>query len=73
MADTTSEFTPEQQKEVKEIRAQHSFLGHPKGIGTLSFMQLCNSFASYGMSSILIYYLYTAVAEGGLGLPEADA
>ena len=73
MADTATEFTPEQQEEVKAIRAQHSFLGHPKGIGTLSFMQLCNSFASYGMSSILIYYLYTAVADGGLGLPEADA
>lgn len=46
------------------LRKQKSFLGHPKGIGTLSFMQLCNSFAQYGMSAILVYYLYAAAPEG---------
>ena len=56
-----------------ELRSQHGFLGHPKAIGTLSVMQLCNSFASYGMSAILIYYLYATVQEGGLGLSQTDA
>ena len=56
----------------KRQRKQRSFLGHPKGVGTLSFMQLCNSYASYGMSAILIYYLY-AVKPEGLGLSQANA
>ena len=56
----------------EELRKQKSFLGHPKGVGTLSFMQLCNSYASYGMSAILIYYLY-AVKPEGLGLSQANA
>ncbi len=29
------------------LRKQTAFLGQPKGVGTLSFMQLCNSFANY--------------------------
>ena len=37
------------------LRKQTAFLGQPKGVGTLSFMQLCNSFANYAMSAVLIY------------------
>lgn len=66
-------LTAEEREQVHELRSQHSFLGHPKAIGTLSIMQLCNSFASYGMSAILIYYLYASVSKGGLGLSETDA
>lgn len=36
------------------LRKQTAFLGQPKGVGTLSFMQLCNSFANYAMSAVLI-------------------
>ncbi|HBA64520.1 MAG TPA: MFS transporter [Lachnospiraceae bacterium] len=68
----TTEAKTSAEKQVEEIRKQTSFLGHPKGIGTLSFMQLCNSFASYGMSAILVYYLYAA-APGGLGLAKESA
>lgn len=39
------------------LRKQTAFLGQPKGVGTLSFMQLCNSFANYAMSAVLIYLL----------------
>lgn len=60
------------QVEEEKLRSQKSFLGHPKGIGTLSFMQLCNSFASYGMSAILIYYLY-ATKPLGLGFTQDNA
>lgn len=54
------------------LKRQTSFLGQPKGVGTLSFMQLCNSFASYGMSAVLIYYLYTK-APDGLGFTKQNA
>ena len=54
------------------LRKQTAFLGQPKGVGTLSFMQLCNSFASYAMSAVLIYYLYANAPEG-LGFSKANA
>lgn len=63
------EATPE----AKALRAETAFLGHPRAIGTLSAMQMCNSFANYTMSAILVYYLYATVAEGGLGLSQTDA
>ena len=66
-------LTQEEQALAHELRSQSSFIGHPKAIGTLSIMQLCNSFASYGMSAILIYYLYAEVSAGGLGLSQTDA
>lgn len=69
---TNSAKTSEVLQAEERLRAQKSFLGHPKGIGTLSFMQLCNSFASYGMSAVLVYYLYTA-APGGLGFTQDNA
>lgn len=55
-----------------ELRAQKSFLGHPKGVGTLSLMQMCLSYSNYGMQAILIYYLYAA-KPAGLGFTEANA
>ncbi|AEB06225.1 amino acid/peptide transporter [Coriobacterium glomerans PW2] len=66
-------LTLSEQQLVHELRTQRSFLGHPKAVGTLSFMQLCNSFANYTMSAILIYYLYATKVEGGLGLSQTDA
>lgn len=58
--------------QIAQLRSQKSFFGHPKAIGTLSFMQLCNSFANYGMSAILVYYLYAAAPEG-LGFTQENA
>lgn len=49
------------------------FIGHPKGMGTTSFMALAQAFGNYGMSAILIYYLYAEAAKGGLGFSQANA
>ncbi|GMA38219.1 peptide MFS transporter [Mobilicoccus caccae] len=49
------------------------FLGHPGGLGTLFFVELWERFSYYGMRAILVYYLYTAIADGGLGIPEENA
>lgn len=69
-----SETTKEEQtlEEVAAIQSQTGFIGHPKGVGILSFMQLCWSFAKYGMSSILIFYLYKQ-APDGLGFDQNSA
>src|SRR5215217_420631 len=49
------------------------FVGHPKGLGPLFFIELWERFSYYGMRSILILYLSSTVALGGLGYSKPDA
>ena len=48
-------------------------LGHPRGLGTLFFTELWERFSYYGMRSILILYMTSAAAQGGLGFTVKDA
>lgn len=56
-----------------EQAVDKSFIGHPKGVFTSSALALASAFAKYGMSSILIYYLYKSSADGGLAFEQASA
>src|SRR6478735_5228393 len=47
-----------------------AFLGHPKGLSTLFFVELWERFSYYGMRAILLYFLIDTVANGGLGIDE---
>jgi POT family proton-dependent oligopeptide transporter len=47
--------------------------GHPKGLGPLFFIELWERFSYYGMRSILILYMSSAVALGGLGFDTKQA
>ena len=47
--------------------------GHPVGLVNLFGVELWERFSFYGMLTILGYYLYYSVGEGGLGLPRATA
>ena len=49
------------------------FAGHPKGLGPLFFTELWERFSYYGMRSILILYLTSAAAQGGLGFDVKQA
>lgn len=66
-------------REMEEINGKTSFvndkrfIGHPLGLGVTSTCVLFQSFGNYGMSAILVYYLYKAVSEGGLGFSEINA
>lgn len=40
------------------LKKETAFLGQPRGVGTLSFVQLCSSFSNYAMNAVMIYYLY---------------
>src|ERR1043166_1305490 len=52
----------------------HSGLaGHPKGLGPLFFIELWERFSYYGMRSILILYMTSAAALGGLGFDTKQA
>ena len=49
------------------------FAGHPKGLGPLFFIELWERFSYYGMRSILILYMTSAAALGGLGFDNKTA
>jgi len=50
-----------------------AFFGHPRGLSTLFFTEMWERFSYYGMRAILMLYMTTAVATGGLGWSAADA
>ncbi|MGW0889685.1 peptide MFS transporter [Saccharopolyspora sp. NPDC002578] len=52
---------------------QQGFFGHPRALSTLFFTEMWERFSYYGMRGILALYLYTAIQDGGLGLPETTA
>jgi proton-dependent oligopeptide transporter, POT family len=47
--------------------------GQPKGLWVLIFTETWERFSHYGMRALLILYLTTSVATGGLGLDKARA
>ncbi|OCB13515.1 MFS transporter [Mycolicibacterium porcinum] len=49
------------------------FFGHPVGLANLFGVELWERFSFYGMLTILGYYLYYTVTDGGLGLPKGTA
>src|SRR6185503_14948270 len=49
------------------------FFGHPKGLGPLFFTELWERFSYYGMRAILILYMTSTAAQGGLGFDVKHA
>jgi POT family proton-dependent oligopeptide transporter len=47
--------------------------GHPKGLATLFLTEMWERFSYYGMRAILILFMTTSVAAGGLGFDTAKA
>jgi POT family proton-dependent oligopeptide transporter len=54
-------------------RADTSFLGHPRGLSTLFFVELWERFSYYGMRAILLYFLIDTLGNGGMGIEETAA
>ncbi|HMM81074.1 MAG TPA: peptide MFS transporter [Pyrinomonadaceae bacterium] len=50
-----------------------AFFGHPRGLSTLFFTEMWERFSYYGMRAILMLYMTTAVATGGLGWKPEEA
>ncbi|MFE2288093.1 peptide MFS transporter [Streptomyces sp. NPDC059443] len=51
----------------------HAFLGHPRGLATLSGLEVWERFSFLGMQAILVLYFADAVANGGLGMNPGTA
>lgn len=73
---TTAEATPE----LDDIVAQRdrAFLGHPKGLGYLAFVEGCERFSYYSMQTLLVLYMVNYLlperfdAVAGLGWLQAN-
>ncbi|MCM6777154.1 oligopeptide:H+ symporter [Nocardia sp. CDC159] len=52
---------------------ERTVFGHPIGLVNLFGVELWERFSYYGMLTILGYYLYYSLADGGLGLEKATA
>ncbi|MBX3281875.1 MAG: peptide MFS transporter [Acidobacteria bacterium] len=50
-----------------------AFFGHPKGLSTLFFTEMWERFSYYGMRAILMLYMTTTAATGGLGWSAEEA
>ncbi|QES49594.1 MFS transporter [Streptomyces venezuelae] len=51
----------------------HAFLGHPRGLATLSGLEVWERFSFLGMQAILVLYFADTVANGGLGMDPGTA
>jgi POT family proton-dependent oligopeptide transporter len=47
--------------------------GHPRGLGVLFLAEMWERFSYYGMRALLVLYMVTPNAEGGLGMTPAAA
>jgi proton-dependent oligopeptide transporter, POT family len=56
-----------------ERQVERTIFGHPIGLVNLFGVELWERFSFYGMLTILGYYLYYEVTQGGLELPKATA
>ncbi|MFI1911938.1 peptide MFS transporter [Nocardia sp. NPDC020380] len=52
---------------------ERTLFGHPIGLANLFGVELWERFSFYGMLTILGYYLYYSVTDGGLGMDKATA
>jgi proton-dependent oligopeptide transporter, POT family len=79
--DPTTEFASRSATEVAggihpappAAAADTRFFGHPAGLSTLFFTEMWERFSYYGMRAILLLFMTTAVAQGGLGWDAAKA
>ncbi len=54
---TAAEATPELDFPEEAAKDDRAFLGHPKGLGYLSFVEGCERFSYYSMQTLLVLYM----------------
>ena len=56
-----------------DVHSDRSFFGHPRGLATLFFTEMWERFSYYGMRAILILFMTSSIAHGGLGYADSKA
>jgi POT family proton-dependent oligopeptide transporter len=56
-----------------DVHSDRSFFGHPRGLATLFFTEMWERFSYYGMRAILILFMTSSIAKGGLGYQDSKA
>ncbi len=59
--------------QIESAPAGRTVFGHPIGLTNLFGVELWERFSFYGMLTILGYYLYYSLTDGGLALPKSTA
>lgn len=54
-------------------KRDRGFFGQPTGLRTLFLTEFWERFSYYGMRAILLFYMYYAVVDGGLGMDRTTA
>ena len=57
----------------KAFDNQPQLFGHPAGLYVLFFTELWERFSYYGMRALLVLFIYSSVADGGLGWTKGEA
>ena len=52
---------------------ERTFFGQPWGLANLFGVEMWERFSFYGMQGILVFYMYYAVTDGGLGMDRGVA
>ncbi|MFD7262032.1 peptide MFS transporter [Streptomyces sp. NPDC059874] len=60
-------------RDAADTSAEKTFLGHPSGLAFLFMTEMWERYSFYGMRALLVLYLATNVADGGLGMNDATA
>ena len=56
-----------------DAHSDKKFFGQPWGLANLFGVEMWERFSFYGMQSILAFYLYYSVTDGGLGMDQSAA
>lgn len=57
----------------RDTRGDRGFFGQPRSLVHIFGVEMWERFSFYGMQGILLIYLYFSVADGGLGMDQAEA
>lgn len=65
--------TPKVSDDQSHTVTERTFFGQPWGLANLFNIELWERFSFYGMNSLLAFYMYYAVTDGGLGMDQPTA
>ena len=67
------DLAPSTAATASELRPGSTLFGHPRGLTTLFLTEMWERFSHYGMRAILVLFMVTAAAHGGLGIGDRAA